>query len=201
MIDSEEIEYEFKELNFDGKYQYFPHLRHGEFDALVSSIAQYGLRHPIEVDEDGEVLDGHHRLVACTILDITPDYVVREFEDEEEKISYVKKANLARRHLTTEEKRQLIADELRRKPESSNNSIAKMLGVSDRTVGNVRTSLGLNSQKRVGADGKTYDYSKPVPQPQLFEPPAPDATAVEEIDIDSFSFAHNCPRCGFEFND
>jgi hypothetical protein len=67
--------------------------------------------------------------------------------------------NLARRHLSQEQKRGLIADELRADPERSNRQVAEGLGVSHVTVGGVRGDLETTEQidqldKTVGKDGK-----------------------------------------------
>ncbi len=41
-----------------------------------------GQHYPIIVNEDLEVLDGHHRYRACTELGIEPDFEVRKFDDK-----------------------------------------------------------------------------------------------------------------------
>ena len=45
-------------------YQVLPPLSDDEFAALKADIAERGILVPIELDEDGAVLDGHHRLRA-----------------------------------------------------------------------------------------------------------------------------------------
>ena len=57
---------------------------------------------------------------------------------EEEVKDYVDSANLHRRHLTTEQKRDLIAKLLKAKPEQSDRQIAKQVKVDNKTVGKVR---------------------------------------------------------------
>jgi IS30 family transposase len=51
---------------------------------------------------------------------------------------------MARQQLTTEDKRQLIADQLGETPERSNRWIARQLGVSHPTVASVRQRTGIN---------------------------------------------------------
>jgi MT-A70 len=71
-------------------------------------------------------------------------------------------------HLNQEQRRTLIADELRERPERSINQIAIALGVSDTTVGTVRSELESTSQigkleTTIGADGK----SRPTKRPKI----------------------------------
>ena len=51
------------------------------------------------MNEDLEVLDGHHRYRACTELGIEPDFEVRKFEDKLLEKKFVIEVNLRRRHL------------------------------------------------------------------------------------------------------
>ena len=45
-------------------YQLLPPLTYDEYQALKADIATRGVQVPIERDEAGNVLDGHHRLRA-----------------------------------------------------------------------------------------------------------------------------------------
>lgn len=54
---------------------------------------------------------------------------------------YVVSANLRRRHLTTGQKRDLLAELLKASPEKSDRAVAKMIGVSPTTAGDVRHEL------------------------------------------------------------
>ena len=63
--------------------------------------------------------------------------------------------NIRRRHLNAEQKRDLITKLLKVTPEKSNNSIAKTIGVDDKTVGTVRDKLETTSKNReVDKDGR-----------------------------------------------
>jgi protein gp37 len=75
--------------------------------------------------------------------------------------AYVLSANIHRRHLTNEQKRELIAKLLKARPEQSNRQIAKLAKVDDKTVASVRREKEAGAEiphleKRVGGDGKTY---------------------------------------------
>ena len=94
---------------------------------------------PIEYDDDGNVIDGHHRIRACTELGIKQwPRVIRTYEDDLAKRTQARRLNIARRHLDTAAKRMLIEAELKDRPEVSNRTIAADLGVSHHTVGSVR---------------------------------------------------------------
>ena len=77
-----------------------PKMSDEEFAELKASIQAEGQHYPIVVNENLEVLDGHHRFRACTELGIEPDFEVRKFEDKLIEKKFVIEANLRRRHLT-----------------------------------------------------------------------------------------------------
>jgi ParB-like chromosome segregation protein Spo0J len=82
------------------RYQLFAPLPPEQYEALKADIARRGVLVPLELDEDGNLLDGHHRARACAELGID-DYptVVRRGLDEDAKREHVLKLNLLRRHL------------------------------------------------------------------------------------------------------
>jgi ParB-like chromosome segregation protein Spo0J len=142
------------------KYQVMPELPQDEYEALKTDIAARGVMVAIELDEYGNTLDGHHRQRACRELGIN-DYpvVVRPGLTEAEKLTHARKANLLRRQLSREQRRTLIAEELRDNPERSNRQIAEALSVDHKTVGAARERLQSTGEipqlaKTTGADGK-----------------------------------------------
>lgn len=143
------------------KYQPLPDLPPDEFSVLKADIEASGLQYPVIQDELGNTLDGHQRQRALSELGIT-NYPVKVVGglSEDEKWEYALSVNVKRRHLTTAQKRELIENELRRKPDRANNWIAEILGVSDMTVQTVRRKLESTSQirrfkKLRGKDGKS----------------------------------------------
>ena len=76
-----------------------PKMSEQEFAELKTSIQTEGQHYAIIVNEDLEVLDGHHRFRACTELEIEPDFEVRKFDDKLLEKKFVIEANLRRRHL------------------------------------------------------------------------------------------------------
>ena len=156
------------------KYQVIPELTPEEYAELKADIAERGVMIPIEFDEQGNVLDGYHRLQICAELGIK-DYpkVIRAGMSESEKLTHARKLNMARRHLTQEQKRRLILEELLHNWNKSDRQIASEFGVSHSTVRDIRkehtlaklsdnsdvdksTTCENSDNFRVGTDGKRY---------------------------------------------
>jgi hypothetical protein len=91
-------------------------------------------------------------------------------------VAYIVAANIKRRHLDTEQKRELIAKLLKANPEKSNRQIAEPLKVDHKTVASVRVMKETTGEipqltKTTGKDGKTRP-TKPRPaKKQGAEPP------------------------------
>jgi ParB-like chromosome segregation protein Spo0J len=132
-------------------YQLLPPLSADEYAALRDDIAAHGVRVPVDVDERGQLLDGHHRAAIAAELGIHFPTRVVDGLTEEEKREHAMALNMARRHLTQADRRRLIADELRRDDSRSDRRIARIVGVSHHTVGVVRRSLagGQSAQSAV----------------------------------------------------
>lgn len=170
-------------------YQVMPPLTADEYDELKEDIRRRGVMVPIEFDEDGNVLDGHHRLRICAELGIT-EYpkVIRAGLTEEQKRTHARKLNMARRQLNQEQRREIILAESLEHPEKSDRQIAKELSVSPTTVGTVRDKAysegkvsKLDTSK--GADGKAYPRQverKPV---SVFNPTPREERAVKTPEV------------------
>jgi hypothetical protein len=119
------------------------------------------------------VIDGRNRLDALTLIgklwddtgNLKPDICSLvgscpvHYGPNFDPYAYVISKNIHRRHLTTEQRRDLIAKLLKAKPETSNNQIAKQVKADDKTVAKVRAKLEATSdipklKKTKGADGK-----------------------------------------------
>jgi hypothetical protein len=79
--------------------------------------------------------------------------------DPDDPYAYVISANIHRRHLSADQKRDLIAKVLKAKPEQSNAQVAAQVKADDKTVAKVRKELESTSEipkleKTVGKDGK-----------------------------------------------
>ncbi len=162
------------------KYQVMPDMPPEQFEALKADIMERGVLVPIDVDEHGYILDGHHRYRACIELGITefPTIVRPGLSDEDRRI-FARKNNMLRRHLGRKQVRELIAEQLKDTPTWANNRVAQVLGVDSKTVKAIRERLERTSEipkldKLVGADGK----ARPVKQKR---PPAIMASNTDEL--------------------
>ena len=149
----------------------FPLMSPDELRALGEDIKKNGLRTKIAVivGDDGEpyLIDGRNRLDAMELV----GPAVNLFEGGErvctrdpdgpahDPYAYVISANIHRRHLTAEQRRDLIAKLLKATPEKSNREIARQVKASHPTIAKVRreeeaTGNVLPVEKTVGKDGK-----------------------------------------------
>jgi len=151
-------------------WQLFPNLAADEYNALKADIAERGVLVPVEYDEDGNILDGHHRVRACRELGIKDwPTVTRGGMDDETKAEHVLTLNLSRRHLTREQRRELVK-RLRVDRGWSLPRIAERLGVSVGTAHADAQSFSSESlpPRIEGSDGKSYAPTKPKPSPSIF---------------------------------
>ena len=115
-----------------------PPLSTEEYAALKADIAANGVRVPIDVDEDGSILDGHHRY---KIDPNAPRRVIKGLT-RAEKQAFVFRANFVRRNLSPDQKREatrkmkVIADSLRRENPTRWTQVAlsRVFGVDQATV-------------------------------------------------------------------
>lgn len=152
-------------MNDLSPFQVMPPLSDDDFAALKADISARGVLIPVEYDDSGNILDGHHRVKACTELGIEWPRFVRKGLTEDEKRTHARQLNLARRHLDRAQKRDLIAEQLKETPEKSNRQVAVGLGVDHKTVAAVKSELEQTGEipqltKTVGADGK--ERRKPI---------------------------------------
>jgi len=123
-------------------FQLLPELSAEEYTALRESIAADGILVPIQVDEDGVILDGHHRHAIAAELGIDcPRIVVSKLDTDTEKRTVALALNLSRRHLNREQTRQVIAASIAADPHLSDREHARRCGCSPTTVGTVRRRM------------------------------------------------------------
>jgi ParB-like chromosome segregation protein Spo0J len=156
----------------EAPYQVMPPLSAEEYATLKADIAENGVQVPVEYDEQGNVLDGHHRIQICGELGMTNwPRLIRHGLSEEEKRRHARRLNLHRRHLDQAQRRELIEAELLETPAASDRAVAAGLGVDGKTVGEVRAKLEADgeipqSDVRIGLDGRKRRVVQFVPSTQ-----------------------------------
>ena len=91
-----------------------PALSVQEYEALKLSISEKGFwkSNPIVVNNEGIILDGHHRYKACKELQVEPITTTAElFDDRLEEKLYVINSNLTRRQLNSFQRIELALKE------------------------------------------------------------------------------------------
>jgi ParB-like nuclease domain len=152
-------------LLLDGKGEphpfsmFFPPISEDSFDKLVDDIKKWGLLQPIIVYQD-KILDGNNRYRACLQAKVKPRFIELVEASDASAQRYVVSANIHRRHLTAEQRREIIAKLLKADPAQSDRQVADTAKVSHHTVGDVRAEMEATGQiaqleKTTGADGKT----------------------------------------------
>ncbi len=147
-----------------------PPLDRDTYDTLKADIRLRGIISPIVVDEKRNIIDGYHRHKIANELGVACPSITRKGLTEEEKHREAVDLNLHRRHLTREQRREIIAMLQRQgKPQRE---IARRLGVSQMTVsrdlGAVQTNGSSEespprNKRTIGKDGKSYPAKRKAP--------------------------------------
>jgi ParB-like chromosome segregation protein Spo0J len=143
-------------------------------ERLKDSIEREGVRDPIRAyREKGntkwQILSGFNRWEIASELGL--ETIPLEIVEAEDRQAYAIEDNLARRHLTTDQKRKLVAYLLKQNPDLSDRQISKQSGTDHKTVSKIRKKAESTGEipqleERTGADGK--QRRKPTPKQ---EPP------------------------------
>ena len=178
-------------------YQVMPELPADEYAELRDNIAEHGIRVPVDVDEGGLILDGHHRnAVALELGLMVPRRTVTGLTDEQKR-DYAFDVNIRRRQLSREQKRELLAAAIKATPEQSNRQIAERAGVSHPTVAAVREELEESGDverlsTRTDSSGRTQPASKPAHVTSTTR--TTESTKVErDIDLDTGEIVDDSP--------
>ena len=115
----------------------FPLMADDELHQLRNDIREHGLNEKIII-YNGMILDGRNRDLACRLAGVKPQYREIDFGSEAEAKAYVISANVHRRHLTPEQRRDLIVEVIAGDPSKSDRQIAITVGVDHKTVGKAR---------------------------------------------------------------
>ena len=136
-------------LEFHPVANIFPLMDGDDYTALVADIAEHGQREPIWL-HDGMILDGRNRYRACMDLGLVPE--TQEYTGDDTH-AFVVSLNLHRRHLTREQRNEVIRN--LRSNGMTLQKIADAVGVAIGTVHSIASGVELfNSEKLPGDDGK-----------------------------------------------
>jgi ParB-like chromosome segregation protein Spo0J len=140
-----------------------PKMSDEEFSELKNSIQTEGQHYPIIVNEDLEVLDGHHRYRACMELDIEPDFEVRKFDDKLHEKKFVIEANLRRRHLNNFQLVELAVPLLEIEKALAKTRQSKSLGIaSDDAAPEIKAKATDVVAKKAGVSTRTLKRGKKI---------------------------------------
>jgi hypothetical protein len=120
--------------------EFFPLMDDVELKALADDIKANGLRQPLVLDGDGNLLDGRNRLAACKLAKVKPDY---ESVDGDDPLAVVVSLNVRRRNLTGGQKAIAAAEAWELFPTGSRSDpkkaqLAAMFDINDRYVQQAR---------------------------------------------------------------
>jgi Protein of unknown function (DUF3102) len=93
-----------KEIKTHPALDFIPLMNEAEFTRLVWSIRKIGLVDPIVEDDDGRILDGRCRFLACEIAGVEP----RLAPPKDSVVAYLFAKNIARRHLNEGQRAMII---------------------------------------------------------------------------------------------
>jgi hypothetical protein len=153
------------EFEFHPLADKFPLMENDDLFKLARDIMSNGMLEPITLYE-GKILDGRNRYLACKLAAADKDkkfkFVRTDFREllcHLDPLAFVISANIHRRHLTAEKKRELLATLIMIDPSKSNRAIAADAKVDDKTVGAVRRELEATAEipqleSTTGKDGK-----------------------------------------------
>lgn len=130
-------------------------------DALRASIERFGVLVPVSVDQDGNILDGHHRKRIAEELKVPYDRLIRHCADDDERREIAHTLNADRRQMT-DEQRKAVAVELRQQ----GHSLRAIAGAVGTSLGTVQRDLATVSPDTVpdrikSLDGKTRPSRRP----------------------------------------
>ena len=153
-----------------------PRLNDNAVDAVAASIKEFGFKVPIVVDGENVIINGHTRLKAAHKLGLeqVPVIVADDLTPAQ-----VKAFRLADNK--TSELAEWDVDKLD----------IELDGIADIDMGDFGFDLELGGETHVVDSGVSAGDGELINDSKEFD--------LEDFDDDNF--AHQCPRCGFRFND
>jgi hypothetical protein len=191
-----------KLLPFHPLADMFPLLEGKDFDHLVEDIKKNGLREKIDLYQ-GKIADGRNRYRALLRLGVDPsvepdkyfrkaiythtiggEIAPHEQNNDDRVRAYIISRNIHRRHLTAEQKRDLIAKLLIADPGKSDRQVAKQTGVSNTHVGKLRKELEKSGDVST-VDTRTDTKGRKQPARKASKPKPKDPLVINPVSLRS----------------
>ena len=165
--------------------QLWPALDAATEAALRASIEQWGVLVPVAKDQHGRIIDGHHRARIADELGVKYTVLIHTVADDDEARELARTLNADRRHLTADQRRDMVAH--LRGQGHSYRAIGATLGVGEATARRDSTASGdaVQPVRVVGLDGKSRPATRPATVFAADERQAERATAqLAGLDVD-----------------
>ncbi len=151
---------DYDNIEFHPLANIFPLIERDELDAFVDTFKKQGLLQQIVLHQ-GKILEGRNRYRAGKKL--CYKFSAKDFTElplGKNPYEFVIAANVQRRHLTTEQKRDLALRLIRERPNDSDRKIALLIGVSNKTISTYRKELEEMFERfvRKGASSKSSPF-------------------------------------------
>lgn len=144
-------------------------------EQIANSIEEFTFLDPVAVDENGEILEGHGRLLAAKKRgDSTIPVIQITGLTDAQKVAY----RLAHNKLTM-----------------NTGFDPDMLKLDFEFLQDKGFDLDLT-----GFGELELSFLDEQEEEENSEPYSP-KSSTQEVDVDEFKFDHKCPKCGFEYND
>ena len=144
-------------------------------EQIANSIEEFTFLDPVAVDENGEILEGHGRLLAAKKRgDSTIPVIQVTGLSDAQKVAY----RLAHNKLTM-----------------NTGFDPDMLKLDFEFLQDSDFDLGLT-----GFGELELSFLDDEQEEEINEPYSP-KSSTKEVDVDEFEFDHKCPKCGFQYND
>ncbi len=141
---------------------------------IANSIEEFTFLDPVAVDEKGELLEGHGRLLAAKKRgDVTIPVIQVTGLTEAQKVAY----RLTHNKLTM-----------------NTGFDPEMLKIDFEFLQDEGFDLDLTGFSEL--ELSFLDEEEEEQEPQEYNP----ESSAKEVDVDEFEFEHECPKCGFGFN-
>ena len=144
-------------------------------EQIANSIEEFTFLDPVAVDENGEILEGHGRLLAAKKRgDSTIPVIQVTGLSDAQKVAY----RLAHNKLTM-----------------NTGFDPEMLKIDFEFLQDSEFDLGLT-----GFGELELSFLDDEQEEETNEPYSP-KSSTKEVNVDEFEFDHKCPKCGFQYND